>query len=260
MKSRSNCRMLVPCVLLGVFIGAWAIPAAGLNIILNFEDTKSASPSFDPFTGTNAPSGLLDMFQEAESFYQDVFETGHTLTVNYWYTNLNNNTLGLHSVVSQSGGRETVANIRIDTTTSGGATRNWFIDPTPGNDSEFAMDQTLWRDISGTQQADWYNFSGPTIDTFEVGYTGTANTGTNAVGRSDMLSVVMHEVGHALGMSAGNTSTVSETNDGDYDYDSVNIFGRTLAAETANTSGDDNLNIAHLEGTNALMTPRESGP
>ncbi len=250
---RVACAWAIGLSILGA--GTLAVaPANGLNIVLNFEDTMSSSPSFDPFTGTNAPTGLRRMFEFAEDFYEDVFETPHTLTINYWYADLNDNLLGLHNPVSQSGGRVNESNIRIDTNRANGNLTNWFIDPTPDTDNEYNMQQTLWRDLTGTQQTDWYNFSGTTIDTFEVGFEGNA-TAAAAQNAADMLSVVLHEVGHALGMSSGNNSTVAETADGDYDYDSVNIFGRTLAIETANNSGDDNLNIAHVENTDALMTP-----
>ncbi len=235
-----------------LFAATLASPVAAINIVLNFDPIQSEAPSFDP-----TRSGLISLFQHAESFYQDVFEDTHTLTINYWYEDLSNNTLGVHNLISQSGGRETVANIRIDTRVgTGGATRGWFIDSTPTTDTEFNMQQTLWRDLTASQRSDWYNF-GSSPDTFEVGYTGNA-TATAAMNVTDMLSVVMHEVGHALGMSSANLSTIGETADGDYDFNSAFIFGNTLAVETANNSGDDGLNIAHLENTNTLMTPSVS--
>ncbi len=229
-----------------------ASPLAAINIVLNFDAAQSESPSFDP-----TRSGLISLFQHAESFYQDVFEDTHTLTINYWYDDLDDNTLGIHSLVAQAGGRETVANIRIDTRVgTGGATRGWFIDSTPSTNTEFNMQQTLWRDLNATARADWYNF-GTVPDTFEVGYTGNA-TSAAAMNVTDMLSVVMHEVGHALGMSSANITTIAQTADGDYDFNPAFVFGNAIAVETANNSGDDGLNIAHLENTNALMTPSVS--
>lgn len=216
-------------------------PAAAINIILSYNAASSVEPAADP-TGAI----LTSLFQHAETFYQDVFEDTHTLTINYWWENLSAGTLGVHNLVSQAGGRETVANIRIDNNTS------WFLDPTPANDSEFTMTQTLWRDLTGAQQSDLYNnFGASTPATFEVGYTGTANAGGPAAGVWDALSVVMHEVGHALGMSSANNSTIAETADNDYDFNSAFVFGQPLAAEVA-----DGGNIAHLDGSGfALMVP-----
>ena len=230
--------------------------ASGLNIVLVFNAGASDTPSFDSnFTG------LDRMFEYAEDYYQDAFPDSHTLTVNYWYDDLGTamspNTLGIHQLVTQSGGLETEANIRIDTRVGmGGAERDWYIDANPSTHTEFDMEQTLWGDLSANQQNDWYNNFGAGVpDNFEAGFTGDAPAGGVADGITDMLSVVLHEVGHALGMSAANTTTQSETTDGDYDYDANWVFDQPLAVETANNADDDNLNIAHTESTFSLMTP-----
>ena len=223
----------------------WAIllsptSSHGINLVLNYNNASSVEPAADP-TGAI----LTSLFQHAETFYQDVFEDTHTLTINFWWENLSSGTLGVHNLVSQAGGRETVANIRIDNNTS------WFLDPTPANDSEFNMSQTLWRDLTATQQSNFYNNFGTNIpDTFEVGYGGSAVGGGAAAGLFDALSVVMHEVGHSLGMSSANNSTVAQTGDGDYDFNPAFVFGQSLAAEVATGS-----NIAHLDSSFALMFP-----
>ena len=131
-------------------------PASGINIIPIFDAGQSDSPSFDP-----SGAGLSDLFDYVELYYQDIFEDSHTLTINFWYDDLSdaNGTLGSHSLVSQSGGRETVANIRFDTQ-SFGSERNWFIDSTPETDFEYSMGQTLWRDLSQAEQDDYYNHGG----------------------------------------------------------------------------------------------------
>ncbi len=231
-------------------------PTHALNIILNYNPgaADAVNPSFDPFGNLLTP-----LFQYAETFYQDVFEDNHTLTINYWYNDLPDNLLGRHSPVSQSGGRVTESNIRIDTQTAGGTLRNYFFDPTPADNNEFTMGQTLWRDLSATNRADWFNFGAFVPDTFEVGFGGPAIGGSAAAGRTDLLSVVLHEVGHALGMSSGNNTTVAETNDGDYDFNPLFVLGATLAAETANIIGNDNQNIAHLGCTQCLMFPTIAG-
>ena len=93
------------------------------------------------------------------------------------------------------------------------------------------MTQTLWRNCLGGQPTDWYNAGGGVPATFETAFTGTAPVGSPAAGASDMLSLVFHEMGHSLGMSSGIPLTVTETNDGDYDFNSAWLFGGTLAAD-----------------------------
>lgn len=243
------------CVgLVGGLLG-WGLvsPVAAINITLVFNAGANQAPAFDP-----AATGLTELMQHAETFYQDVFEDVHNLTINYWYEDLDDTTLGVHTLVSEGGvpSRELEANIRIDTRVGlGGALRSWFIDPTPDNNSEFTMQQTLWRDLSAAQQSDFYNNFGASIpETFEAGFTGAAVGGGAADGFTDMLSVVMHEVGHALGMSSANNSTVAQTADLDYDFNTAFVFGQTLAAEVA-----DAANIAHLDSSVALMNPSVSG-
>ncbi|HEY6565436.1 MAG TPA: hypothetical protein VIY86_13120, partial [Pirellulaceae bacterium] len=223
--------------------------ASAIGITMVFNAGANQAPAFDP-----AAAGLMDLFDHAETFYEDVFEDGHNITINFWYEDLEDTTIGLHTLVSQGGApnRETEANVRIDTRVGlGGALRNWFIDPTPDNNSEFTMQQTLWRDLSGAQQSDFYNNFGAAIPaTFEAGFTGAATAGGGASGISDMLSVVMHEVGHALGMSSANNATIAQTGDLDYDFNTDFVFGQTLASEVA-----DGANIAHLDNSTALMNP-----
>ncbi|GAB4188281.1 MAG: hypothetical protein Kow00105_02930 [Phycisphaeraceae bacterium] len=236
------------CALVG--LGAYADQTQAINIVLNFDSGQSVNPTQD----SNA-SGLQALFAHAESFYQDVFEDiapNTTLTINFWYEDLDTvsspSTLGLHNLVneSQSGGiwRETEANIRIDND------RTWFIDPTPSDNSEFEMGQIFWRDLTSTEQSDFFNnFTATNIpDTFEVGYRGNAVAGGAADGVLDMLSTVMHEVGHALGMSASATGTQNETGvDLDYDFDPAFIFGQSLAVEA--DSGSE----GHIDEDYALM-------
>ena len=130
-------------------------------------------------------------------------------SIDFFYDDLDDDTLGRHRAraFSCTAARRTATFVSTRESGSGGAYRDWFIDTTPGNNSEFNFNsaQLLWRDLTVAQQNDWFNHHGPdTPETFEVSYFGDAWTGTDADGRHDMLSVVMHEVGHALGMSARN--------------------------------------------------------
>jgi hypothetical protein len=243
--------------------------AEAITISLEFlglsGDSAVDGPSgFDP----NA-TDLKSLMNYAKSYYEDVFEDpSHAITIQFEYADLapppTGDTLGLHTPITESALRETLGKVQIDTRLlSGGAVRSWYTDKTPANDSEFVMAQKLWRDIDGdadgdgvSNRSDWYNDFGASIpDTFEVGYRGNAVTGGPASGVWDMLSTVLHEVGHALGMSSGISATINQTTDGDYDFNPLWVFGESLSAETDNTSGDDNLDIAHLDDDFSLMGP-----
>ncbi len=229
---------------LGIWLSMAATPAAAINIVLNFDAGMSDSPSFDP-----DGSKLTDMMQAAESYWQDIIEDVHTLTINYWWDDLDDasGTLGKHGLVSQADGRETEANVRLDTQT-GGVERLWFFDTTPSNDSEYAMQQTLWRDLTGAQVANWFNGTAPEV--FEVGYRGNATAGAPAAAQNgyDALSTAIHEIGHALGMSGDNDSTVAETGDLDYDT-AANLLDGTSVGIVVDAADD----VAHIEDGVALM-------
>lgn len=209
-----------------------ASQGSALNITLVFN--AAANDQFvDPF-GVNRTNELHAIMNAAASIWEDIIETNFNLTINYWWDDLNdaNGTIGLHNLVSQAGGRETEGNIRFDTMSNGNA-RRYFFDPTPFDDSEFNMQQTLWRDLSAATQADWFN--GAAQNTFEVGYQGNALAAAPADARLgiDLLSVALHELGHALGMSSANNTTVAETADNDYDFNPNFMGGLSVAAEVA---------------------------
>ena len=215
--------------------------------MLQFDDVQSEAPTFDP-DGTS----LQSMFAFAESFYEDVFEdegANTTVTINYWYEDLTG-LLGLHNVVAQGGtpNRETGATIQINTKVgSGGAEQNYFFDPTPEDNGEFDMQPALFHDLVSADQTSFFTGSVPLV--FEVGFIGTANPGP-AQGVTDMLTLVLHELGHALGMSASNDATIIETTDGDYDVDPLFVGGATMGVRYSSDR-----NIAHLADNHAALFP-----
>lgn len=222
----------------------WGEPARGIGITLVYDSANSLEPSFDP-TGAQ----LTVLMNHIKAVYEDIFEDAHNLTVTYRWADLDPGIGGLHTLLSQSGGRENSMLVQLNS--FNGATEvPWFMDPTPANDSEFDMNQTLWRDLTATQRTNFYNAGANIPQTFEVGYQGAANASAPASAQNnpDALSVMFQEVGHGLGMSAANTTTQTETADNDYDFDSVNVFGTALAADTRAPT-----NIAHLADPFAVM-------
>ena len=217
-------------LLLGLILACLATPPThAINITVQYDATQpnAVMPAFDP-NGTQ----LMAIANYVANFYEDVFEdNGHSLSLTFWYTDLNG-LLGDHDNVTDDANMgESVGNIKIDTQNASGVANNFFFDPTPANNSEFTMAQWLWRNVSGPNRADWYVGPANVPATFETGFTGNAPVGSPAVGTRDMLSLVFHEMGHSLGMSSGIPLTVTETMDQDYDFNSAFIFSGTLAAD-----------------------------
>ena len=217
--------------------------AHAINIVPVFNNVDNETPGFDIFN-----QGLADLMDYAEVYYQDMIEDpGYTLTLNFWYEDLEDNFLGFYNTVSTSGGRVTEGNIRIDTRVgNGGVFRDWYIDSTPASDGEFEMDKILFDDLTGLQKSDYIDWVGAP-DALEVGYRGSAVSGGAAHLKYDMLSTLLHEVGHALGIRGGAT----ENDDDDYDINPIFNFGHSMAAEIdSDTDGPD---PGHMKPGTLLM-------
>ncbi len=89
--------------------------------------------------------------------------------------------------------------ISFDTQKNGSA-RNWFLDPTPFDHSEYDLSQKLMREPLNNKD-NW--FIGDPPEMLEVGFQGPRN-GSNPLTETsvDLLSVALHEIGHALGVNS----------------------------------------------------------
>jgi hypothetical protein len=208
-----------------------------LTINLTFDSDASDSPTFDS-TGTL----LAAIMQASADYWEDIIHDTWTLDINYYYDDLSdgNGTLASHGNLATSGGKPTEARIRFDTQLNG-SERNWYFDPTPTNHSEYDLQQTLYRDLSATNQTNWFTGSPP--DLLEVGYRGglSDTAPAAATGAYDIFSTAIHEFGHAVGLT-GNVSS-GEYADGDYDVP-TNLVGGAVMGIQGN---------AHIDPTVALM-------
>ncbi|MEO2048331.1 MAG: hypothetical protein ABGX16_17405 [Pirellulales bacterium] len=228
----------------GLFLAVSIGPTHAINIVPVFNQANNETPTFDIFN-----QGIQDLFSYSEGYFQDIYEDiGHTLTINYWYEDLDDSFIGFFNPVTTVGNRITEANIRIDTRLdTGGDFRNWYIDSTPASDGEFDMEQMLWEDVAGPAVGHWTGASS-VPDTLEVGYQGIAKNGSAAHLKYDMLSTILHEFGHALGIRGG---ADHENADDDYDLNSSFMFGGSLAAEI--DVDQDGADPGHVRPESMLM-------
>jgi hypothetical protein len=235
-------------VMSAIVLCLWVCPqpvSAFLTINLNYVGTALSEPSYDP--GGTQLMAMMNAAAEQWGRATGIINDNHVISIDISWADLSdtNGTLGLHT--NLDGGpvpRPTTARIQMDTQLSG-VNRNWYFDPTPTDHSEFNLTQTVYGNLSAAQQSSWFNGGPPLM--LEAGFAGGATATAPAAAQNgpDMLSVALHEMGHALGMT--DNVAAAQTGDGDYDVNPAFVSGFTMGITDDGTY--------HLPQTNTVMAP-----
>ena len=239
------CPALKACVIALALIGTHQPARAFLTINLVYTGAPASEPSYDP--GGTQLMAVMNAAAEHWGRATGIIKDNHTINIGVSWADLSdaNMTLGLHT--NLDGGpvpKPTLASIQMDTQFNS-VDRLWYFDTTPNNNSEFALTQTRFGDLSAANQSAWYNGSTPAV--LEAGFAGgaTATAPTAAQNGVDMYSIALHEIGHALGMTTNVAAT--QTLDGDYDVNPGFVGGFSMGIIDDGTF--------HLPQTNTLMAP-----
>ncbi|REK05489.1 MAG: PEP-CTERM sorting domain-containing protein [Planctomycetota bacterium] len=174
----------------------------------------------------NAVGGgtLQAIMDVAVDYWESAYGDPFTLTVQYGWFPRTGSTTGTHRLLSEGGTphRETSAAIALD---SDGSTI-WFADPTPTDSVEFSTYTDYTADLGA--------------GVMNVGREFTGGFGHAA--RHDLFTTVLHEVGHALGLSSANNAFVAERGDNDVDVLSPLPFA---GSQIPLNSGNAHLNMSH---------------
>ncbi|MDD5165611.1 MAG: hypothetical protein PHG25_03735 [Candidatus Pacebacteria bacterium] len=172
-----------------------------------------------PPTNSIGGGDLMKIVRYAVKPYENSFPYNHTVTLYICWTNIGG---GEHTLLAQSGtpNRETLGILYFNNDNNPGHL-SWFMDPTPELNEEFtsyieqvALDLGPWP-INATRC-----FRGPS-DNIHL----------------DLLTVAMHEIGHALGLSMANNSFIAESFDYDIDITAPRPFAGTTIPLQYNFSG-----------------------
>lgn len=182
-----------------------------------------------PTTNTAGGGTLQAIFREAADCWESVILDDHTLNLSFGWQGLTGDTLGVHVLTGQGGtpNRETSGVIRFDSD----GTSNFFLDPTPSTHEEF-----------GDLNAFSVNLGGGSMNVARIFFAEDDDAADNI----DLFSTALHEIGHALGLSSGNSSFVAENGDLEIDVTAPRPFA---GAKIPTISG------AHLDLDFALMFP-----
>ncbi|MFN0136853.1 MAG: hypothetical protein ACKVS9_12140 [Phycisphaerae bacterium] len=210
-----------------------SVPAQAIDIQLVFDAAGSATYSV---SGQDRTLDIIPIFEAAAARWEDVLEDNHTITITYRWEEAGAPEACITAVDMFN--RPTTATIRIR------ADVTWFMDPDPYDDDEFDMQPKLYRDMHPVEQPE--AFGGAVPEVFEVGYNGAELANLSP----DLLSIVLHEMGHAIGLvyhdnpPCGAQNTQCNT---DHDYDlNVNWVGGAAMNIRALNNGGGSFDCAHL--------------
>jgi hypothetical protein len=188
------------------------------------------------FSGGVAPGSavgggnLVSIFNAAADFWEAALQDAHAVTINFSWGVQTGGTLAAHSLGTQGGvpNRETSGSIVFDND----GTSFWFLDSTPLDNGEY-----------GTYTESAQNLGGGSIN-IQRQFLSASGL---AAGAFDLFSVALHEIGHALGLSAANTAFSAENADGDIDVTGPRPFAGSVI--------DTVIGSAHLNYSTTLMWP-----
>jgi hypothetical protein len=172
-----------------------------LVIVTLHAPAASALTVVTHYIGGNSPSNtagagsLTDIVNAAARMWESAYADPSVITLYFGWAPVGD--AGTHTIIEQGGtpNREVVGMILFDNT---GAV-SFFLDPTPYASEEYRRRTEESQDMGAglINVSRLYN-----------------NPVGNAAGRTDLLSVALHEIGHAMGMSMANLAFLQNIREG----------------------------------------------
>jgi hypothetical protein len=218
-------------------LALWACPSAAEALTINTifvpagNEISGVGMAEGPAGGSTGRGDLSSIVRAAADAWEAVILDNHTVTVNFgWFPTEPISPSAYHQALNAGGNpqRPTEGSVVFNSRRDGDSPF-FYLDPTPDLNEEFVFSEHRFDDFGGGPVESRSDFT-PVSDL--------------VIGGHDIYTTALHEIGHAIGLSAWNFYT-SETADGDIDV-AIRGFAGTAIPTSA----------SHLDVSGPLMSSR----
>ena len=214
--------LLVVAILLVPLFGIKNSYSLEINLIFDPSGSGAVDPCVDELAacsgGVDKTPQLTEIVESVANYFESIIQDDHEIEMRYWWLDPSLGAPDALVLERDMDGKITKSRIRIS------SNLNYFYDETPNSDSEFLMRPKLIRTLHPDELTEAF-VAGSAPEFYEIAFNGKEFSSQNL----DLVTVVYHEMAHALGISNDVSTACDETDNPpfyniDPDFDSIDEF------------------------------------